>query len=132
MARIDDPAIRNPFGWRLADIADPATDPLRRLELCDELLVCEAEELAHGHRHLTILHGDPTDVAQSRHLSAFYDTLRRLADGCSWVRVRGDLDYVTVTVRAEGADEQIAPFTSAAESANPGAWLIVASAVPLT
>lgn len=130
MARIDDPTIRNPFGWRLADLADPATDPIRRLALYDELLVCEAEEVAHGHRHVTVLHGDPTDLPASRHLSEFYDTLRNLAGHCLWVRVRGDADYVTVTVRGSDADERIAAFVGAAEAANPGSWDVVASAVP--
>jgi hypothetical protein len=130
MARIDDPTIRNPFGWRIADLADPATDPIRRLALSEELLVCEAEELAHSHRHLTVVHGNPTDVAASRHLSGLYDTLGRLAQACAWVRVRGDVDYVTVTVRGCGADEQLAAFAAAAEAANPGGWVVVVSAVP--
>lgn len=130
MARIDDPTIRNPFGWRLADLADRATDPTRRLALRDELLVCEAEEVAHGYRHVTVVHGDPIDLPASRHLSEFYDTVRHLAGGCSWVRVRGDADYVTVTVRGSDADERITAFIEAAESANPGTWAVVASAVP--
>lgn len=130
MARIDDPTIRNPFGWRLTDLADPATDPIRRRALHDELLVCEAEEVAHGYRHITVFHGDPTDLPTSRNLSEFYDTLRHLSRQCSWVRVRGDANYVTVTVRGSDADARIAAFARAADSANPGSWAVVASAVP--
>ncbi len=93
-------------------------------------LIGEAVELAHGRRHLTILHGDPSDVATSRHLSAFYEELRRLAAGCEWVRVRGNAEYVTVTVGGAVADEQIALFEAAAAFANQGNWTIVASPVP--
>jgi hypothetical protein len=93
-------------------------------------LIGEAVELAHGRRHLTILHGDPSDVATSRHLSAFYEELRRLAAGCEWVRVRGNAEYVTVTVGGTVADEQIALFEAAAAFTNPGHWTIVASAMP--
>ena len=93
-------------------------------------LIAEAAELAHGRRHLTIVHGDPAEIAASRHLSEFYEELRRLAGGCEWVRVRGNAEYVTVTVGGAFADEQISLFEAAAAFANPGDWTIVASAVP--
>ncbi|MGE0139374.1 MAG: hypothetical protein AB7R77_16280 [Ilumatobacteraceae bacterium] len=130
MARIDDPTIRNPFGWRLADAADPSCSDARRRRLRAELLVLEAEELAHGCRHLTVVHGDPPDLAASRYLSAFYDTLSELAAECEWVRVRGDGAFVTVTVRGAHAEVQLARFTAAALGADPGDWTVVASAVP--
>jgi hypothetical protein len=94
------------------------------------VLLREALELAHGRRHLTIVHGDPIEVPASRQLSEFYEELRRLAAGCEWVRVRGNAEYVTVTVGGVGADEQIALFEAAAAFADPGDWTIVASAVP--
>lgn len=93
-------------------------------------LIAEAIELAHGRRHLSIVHGDPVDVVASRRLSEFYEELRRLAAGCEWVRVRGNAEYVTVTVGGAGADERIALFEAAAAFADPGHWTIVASAVP--
>jgi hypothetical protein len=95
-----------------------------------DVLLREAIELAHGRRHLTIVHPDPCDIAASRLLSGFYEDLRRLAAGCEWVRVRGNAEYVTVTVGGAFADEQIALFEAAAAFANPGDWTIVASAVP--
>ncbi len=116
MARIDDPTIHNPFGWRLADLADPATSPQRRSDLLDELVVCEAEELAHGLRHLTVVHGDPTDVDAARHLAVFYNTLRVLAAGGGWVRVRGTEEWVTVA--------------AAAHAANPRHWTLTLAASP--
>ncbi len=125
--RIDDQNEADPFGVDRAVVRQRhAQGPGIR----GHLLLCEAIELAHGRRHLTIVHGDPPDVATSRQLSEFYEELRRLAAGCEWVRVRGNAEYVTVTVGGAGADERIALFEAAAAFANPGDWTIVASAVP--
>ena len=127
--RIDDVNDADPFR-----LQRPAFSTMRsaRAAACikDERLMREATELAHGRLHLTIVHGDPDDVAASRQLSEFYEELRRLAAGCEWVRVRGNAEYVTVTVGGAFADEQIALFEAAAEFANPGDWTIVATAVP--
>jgi len=123
--RIDDLNEADPFGARCGAVGRGRCT----VSGCD-LLIREAVELAHGRRHLTILHGDPSDAATSRHLSAFYEELRRLAACCGWVRVRGNAEYVTVTVGGPGADDQIALFEAASAFANPGDWTIVASAVP--
>jgi hypothetical protein len=130
MARIDDVDVYNPFGWRLAELADPATTSERCDTLLGELLVWEAEEVAHGHRHVTIVHGDPDTVDAARHLSAFYETIRDFAEDCSWVRVRGEFAYVTVTVRGPDADEQIREVALAAAVADPGDWTVMLSAFP--
>ena len=125
--RIDDPNVPNPFSvvpdesFRYFEM-DPS--------MSVRLLLAEAQEFANGWRHLTVVHGDPREVVASRQLSEFYEELRRLAAGCEWVRVRGNAEYVTVTVRGAVADERIALFEAAAAFADPGHWTIVASAVP--
>lgn len=130
MSRIDDPTIYDPFWCRLADLADPATTPQRRRALVEDLFVCEAEEVAHGLRHLTVVHGCPDSLRASRYLDTFYDGLRVLAAEAGWVRVRGTVDYVTVTVRGDDADERIDALVAVARVANPGDWVIVPSAYP--
>ncbi len=40
----------DPFGRRHAELTDPTIHPLRRTELLDALIVCEAEEIALGRR----------------------------------------------------------------------------------
>ncbi|MGD9705492.1 MAG: hypothetical protein AB7J47_24115 [Acidimicrobiia bacterium] len=130
MSRIDDPTSYDPFWCRLADLADPATTPQCRRALVEDLVVCEAEEVAHGHRHLTIVHGCPDNLPDSRDLDAFYDTLRVLAAEPGWVRVRGTSDYVTVTARGGDADQRIDAFAAAARAANPGGWVIVPAPYP--
>ncbi len=124
--RIDDLREADPY----AQLRRGRTRPDPDASCEHDMLTLEATELAHGRRHLTIVHGDPHDIAASRHLSEFYEELRRLAAGCGWVRVRGNAEYVTVTVGGAVADEQIALFEAAAAFADPGAWTIVASAVP--
>ena len=125
--RIDDQSEVDPFGVHRAVFIQSRRE---RSDIGSHLLLREAIELAHGRRHLTIVHGDPHDIAPSRYLSDFYEEMRRIAAGCEWVRVRGNAEYVTVTVGGLAADEQIAMFEAAAALANPGDWTIVATAVP--
>lgn len=130
MARIDDAAFYNPFGWRLAELAEPVTGPHRRSELIEELMAWEAEELAHGYRHLTIEHRDPDKLDASRLLSALYDRMGALADRSPWARIRGAVDYVTVTVHGLEADDAIGSFMAIAEQLNAGGWTVAPTACP--
>lgn len=130
MPRIDDPALYNPYGWRLADLDDPTTSTERRRQLHDDLLVWEAQELAHGYRHLTVVHGHARTLEESRDLDGFYETIRDLAATSSWARVRGTGDYVTITVRGADADEQITRLAAAARRASRGRWTITPAAYP--
>lgn len=128
--RIDDCALYNPFGWRLAEIADPATNDSRRRELAESLVICEAEELALGRRHLTIVHGNPDNLADSLRLTEFYETVAGLASAAEWTRVRGTPDYVTVTFAGSDAEHMISFVATAAERANPGWWKVTESPYP--
>lgn len=128
--RIDDPTTYNPFGWRLAEIADVDTDDARRRELAASLVICEAEELVLGRRHVTIVHGDPDLLSDSRHVTDFYDTVAGLASAAEWGRVRGAVHYVTVTFGGPDAERMISLVATAADRANPGWWTITESAYP--
>ena len=124
--RIDDAQHFNPF----ESVRSRHPEKRAGTRGAERALIAEATEVAHGRRHITVVHGDPNEVAASRQISEFYEELRRLAAGCEWVRVRGNAEYVTATVGGAVADEQIALFEAAAAFANPGDWTIVASAVP--
>lgn len=128
--RIDDPAVYNPYGWRLAEIADTATDDSRRRELAESLVICEAEELMFGRRHVTIVHGDPDDLADSVYLTEFYEIIAGLASAADWTRVRGTPDYVTVTFAGPNAEQMVSLVVTAAERANPGWWRVAESSYP--
>lgn len=115
----------NPFGWRLAEIADPSTDDLRRRDLIESLIIAEAEELTRGRRHLTIVHGAPATVGDSEMLDAFYDEVFAMAELADWARVRGTEEFVTVTVDGPGADLLLLDIVELARRRNPGGWQII-------
>lgn len=119
----------NPFGWRLAEIADPRTDTLRRADLIESLIVIEAEELVLGRRHLTIVHGRPRTLPDSEILDELYDTVFEIAGAAEWSRVRGTEDYVTVTVAGPQADELLLDIAEIAHRANPG-WQVIERPFP--
>lgn len=114
----------DPFGWRLKELADPDLNPLRRTELLDGLLVAEAEELAAGRRHLTIVHGGPTDIAEAEDLNDFYDAVEEIVDGADWSRLSGGADYLTVTVAGSAGDEWLARVTDLTHRLAGAQWLI--------
>ncbi|MFZ6003059.1 MAG: hypothetical protein ACOYXM_03930 [Actinomycetota bacterium] len=123
-------SVYNPFGWRLAEIADPGTDALRRADLVESLIIVEAEELALGRRHLTIVHGGPATLADSDALDAFYDAVFAIAGMAEWSRVRGNEDHVTVTVAGPHADELLLDVAEIAHRANPGGWHVIERPFP--
>ncbi len=122
--------IYNPFGWRLAEIADLGTDDLRRRDLIESLLIAEAEELMLGRRHLTIVHGSPASIVDSEILDAFYDALFAQVASSDWSRVRGTDDFVTVSVAGPGADELLLDLVELAHRANPGTWQLIERPFP--
>lgn len=124
MERLDSGLACNPF--RRSCDGQPAS------VLDQRMLIAEAMELAHGYRHLTVMHGDPATVAESRALDAFYDTVRHLARDLPWARVRGDRYAITITVRGPDAAQQLAIFAAAADMADPGSWTIAWTAVAST
>lgn len=117
--------IYNPFGWRLAEIADPRTDECRRRDLIESLVIVEAEELALGRRHLTIVHGRPDTLADSQVLDKFYDSVFEIAGAAEWSRVRGTEDHITVTVAGPLADEVLLDVAEIAHRANPVGWRVI-------
>lgn len=116
--------IYNPFGWRLAEIADPVTDDLRRRDLIESLIIAEAEELARGRRHLTVVHGAPATIADSQMLDAFYDGVFAVADMAEWSRVRGTEAFVTVTLGGFDAEQLLLDIVELAHRSNPGGWQV--------
>jgi hypothetical protein len=130
MSRLDDATVYDPYGWRVTELLGTTTGAQRRRALLDEMVVWEAEEIAHGRRHLTIVHGRPENVVESCRLDMLYDGLRELTRGAEWARVRGTSDYVTVTVSGSDADERIGTIEAMADAANRDSWRIVAAAVP--
>src|SRR5690606_15252098 len=87
-------------------------------------LVAEAEELATGRRHLTIVHGEPADMAEAEELNDFYDTVEELVAEAEWSRLSGGPDYLTVAVAGADRNERIARITNVARQVRDR-WRIV-------
>lgn len=104
----------DPFGWRLEELATQGLNPLRRAELIDDLLLAEAEEITVGRRHLTIVHGEPTDLAEVEDLNEFYDQLGDIIECAEWSRLTGGHSHVTLTVAGCGRDKVLARSTELA------------------
>jgi hypothetical protein len=121
----------DPFGWRHTELGDPTINPLRRDELLADLVASEAEELANGRRHVTVMHGTPTDLDTSAGLDRFHDTIRTLTAKAAWSRLAGGADYLTLTVADPDCDRILASVIDAATCAGAGGWVIVESPHPL-
>ena len=124
------PTTYNPFGWRLAEIADRRTDDLRRQDLIESLIIAEAEELALGRRHLTVVHGAPETPSESEALDVFYDQVFIVSEAAEWSRVRGTEEFVTVTLGGAGAEERLLDVIELAHRANPGGWIVMERPFP--
>lgn len=114
----------DPFGWRLDELADPHINPLRRDELLEGLLLAEAEELAVGRRHLTIIHGEPTDIAEAEALNGFYDTVGEIVATAEWSRLTGGTSHLTVTVAGSSRDDDVGLVVDAARTIGAAGWRI--------
>lgn len=121
----------DPFGWRHTELADPTIHPLRRDELVADLVACEAEELARGRRHVTVVHGAPTDLASSDRLDRFYDTIRTLVGTAQWSRLCGGTDYLTVTIAGTDRDRLLAGVIDEACGAGAVEWIVIESPHPM-
>ncbi len=115
----------DPFGWRLDELADPDLKPFRRAELLDGLLVAEAQEIAAGRRHLTIVHGEPTDAAEAEDLNDFYDEVEAIVDGAEWGRLAGGPGHLTVTLAGPGRDEWLAQIAERTRKRAAAPWPVL-------
>lgn len=115
----------DPFTWRLAEL-EVADDPEPRRQLEEQLLVAEAEELARGRRHLTIVHGEPDGSDDAADIDEFYDVIFEVVKVADWRRVRGSHSWVTVTVAGTHRDVALAVISQL----SAGRWALVDSPMP--
>jgi hypothetical protein len=94
----------DPYTWRIAELAMPV-DAQRRARLLDGLLIAEAEELAHGRRHLTVVHGLPESTEAAEVLDDFYDAILDIADAADWSRVQRTPQWLTIAVAGAWRDD---------------------------
>lgn len=103
--------------------------PGKRARYLGELLADEAQEIAWGRRHLTVVHGEVLDEVEAEALDDIVCALLDLIDG-RWHRFGGIPDHhFTLTVAGCDADELIDSAVEVAVRSQPAHWLITTTAV---
>jgi hypothetical protein len=127
----------DPFSFLLSEIRAydagfrVSWDDCQRKLYLDVLLVDEAEELAWGRRHVTLVHGEPVDEIDAELLDELCAAWIRLARQAEWSRMGAvPGHHVTFSVAGADADELVAIAAHLAARANPGRWKILDAAVP--
>ena len=124
----------DPFTFRLNEIRAhdagrrrwPVGERDRRL---DELLTAEAQEIAWGRRHLSIVYGEITDEAEAQALDDVVCTILDALDG-RWHRLTGVPNrYVTVTVGDPDAQQVVHALQAHLAHLVPRHWQIRDSAI---
>jgi len=106
-------------------------DAYQREHYLEVLLIEEAQEIAWGRRHLTVVHGAGVDDVEAELLDELFAAWEYLAEQAEWGRIGGVLDrHLTLTVSGAGADPLICSAADLASHCNPGPWKIAALAVP--
>jgi hypothetical protein len=99
-------------------------------QLRQAALIAEAEDLARGVRHLSVVTGEletGDDVARIEQLTAAAWQGR---DGARMRTYRGGGDYVTFFIAGVAADQFVEELAALAEALNPGWWRITGSPHP--
>lgn len=101
-------------------------DPYQRQHYLDVLLADEAEEIAWGRRHLTVVHGPTRDEVAAELLDELFSAWEDLAGLTSWSRIGGVPDHhLTLSVAGTCRDDALSAAADHALRANPGHWRIV-------
>ncbi|MEY8019116.1 hypothetical protein [Mycobacterium servetii] len=93
-------------------------------------LVDEAEDLAAGIRHLSVVTGDLESDDDVRRLEQLDAAARCGRDGARLTRSRGGNDYVTYYIAGPAADQFVEDLAERAKTLNPGWWRITQSPHP--
>ena len=106
-------------------------DDYQRAHYFDVLLVDDAQELAWGRRHLTLVHGEPVDEVEAELLDELFAAWIDLSHRAEWSRLGAVPDHhVTLAVAGPSADALVLAAEHLARRANPGRWTVLDAAVP--
>ncbi len=90
------------------------------------LLIEEAQELAWGRRHLTVIHREPVDDVEAELLDELFAAWEILVEHSEWARIGGvPDDHLTFSVAGQRREDLLSTAAECALQANPGHWRIV-------
>jgi NTP pyrophosphatase (non-canonical NTP hydrolase) len=101
-------------------------DPYQRDHYLGVLLIEEAQEIAWGRRHLTVVHGEAVDDIEAELLDELFATWEEIAAHAAWARIGGVPDQqMSLSISGPGRDAALASAINQALQLNPGAWRII-------
>lgn len=128
--------IYDPFSFLLSEIRafDAGErahwEPYQRQHYLDVLLADEAEEIAWGRRHLTVVHGSQADDIEAELLDELFAAWEDIAACATWGRIGGVArSHLTLTLAGDLVEHLMASALDAARDVNPGAWRITEEAL---
>lgn len=121
----------DPFSFLLSEIRAFDTgerenwDPYQRQHYLDVLLADEAEEIAWGLRHLTLVHGR-VDEVEADLLDDVYSAWEDVAARAAWSRIGGvPSSHMTITVRDGSAERLIAEAADVGSRLRRAHWKLL-------
>jgi hypothetical protein len=106
-------------------------DPYQRQHYLDVLLADEAEEVAWGRRHVSLVHGSPVDDLDNEVLDEIFAAWEDIAVRSEWARIGGLSDHhLTLTLGGAGAAAFALAATDIAIRRMRGNWRVVETACP--
>ncbi len=100
--------------------------PYQRDHYLEVLLVEEAQEIAWGRHHLTVVHGEVLDDVEADLLDELFVTWEEIAAHAAWARIGGVPDrQMSLSISGPGRDAALASAANQALQLNPGGWRII-------
>jgi len=126
----------DPFSYLLSEIrAHDAGlrgdwDDLQRHHYLEVLLIEEAQEIAWGRRHITVIHGEPVDDIEAELLDELFAAWEVIGESGVWSRIGGVPDqHLTLALGGPDVEARLAQALECAAQSNPGHWKLLESAV---
>lgn len=100
-------------------------DAHQRDHYLEVLLLEEAQEIAWGRHHLTVVHGEVTDDVEAELLDELFAAWEEVAEHAEWSRIGGVPDHhLTLTVAGNEASALVALALGAAARLRLSQWTI--------
>lgn len=105
-------------------------DTRQRDHYLETLLIEEAQEIAWGRRHLTVVHGEPVDDVEAELLDELFAAWEDIGEDATWSRIGGVPDqHLTIALSGPDVGTHLAQAIECAMQSNPGHWKLLECAV---
>jgi len=103
----------------------PDWDANQRDHYLEVLLIEEAQEIAWGRRHLTVVHGEVLDDVDAELLDELFAAWEDIAGRVAWARLGGvPDDHMTITLAGPHSEDALTLASDAALQLRPRHWIV--------